>query len=152
MKKIVCLLLCLITYNAYADNLLDAIRSRDVPMVKQLLANNSFNVDYYDIYATAIEESLWMAREQMLLQRLKPAIDPTYGQLYAASVVASFTGFGLAVAYEKAEWAIFLMMLPLLTTPLIIKGAHIINDLAQQHYKDALQIQDLVFTTFADIT
>ncbi len=151
MKKIVCLLLCLITYNAYADNLLDAIRSRDVPTVKQLLANNDFNVDYYDIYVTAIEESLWMARERMFMQRWRPETDTLYSSLYLCSVLASLGGFTWAASNNHHSWVIFFMALPFITLPLAIKGAKQATKSVQQHYKDVLHIQDLVLTTFADL-
>jgi hypothetical protein len=152
MKKIVCILACLITYNLSADSLLQAIRARDVQAVTNLLENKNFTVDYYDMYVTALEESLWMAREQMLLQRVLPTTDDTYNSLYVCTLLASAGGFAWAAVNSQNNWALFFMSLPFLALPLAIKGTHTINRQLQQQYNDAVQIQDLVFTTFADLT
>lgn len=151
MKKLVCIISCLISYNLCADSLLEAIRARDVQTVTHLLTSNSFSPNYYDAYMTAVQDSVDIAHEQMLLQRLFPVSDKNYDSLYLCSLIASIGGFTWAATCNKHELALFFMLLPFIATPLIIKGTTLVTCHVQQQYNDAVQIQDLILTAFADL-
>lgn len=152
MKKITCIIACLISYNLCADDLLEAIRANDVQAVTRSLDQKTFSPDRYDIYLNALEESLWMIKEQIFMQWWRPKSDDMYSSLYLCSVLASLGGFTWAASNNNHSWIIFFMALPFIALPLAVKGTEQVTKTVQQHYKDALHIQDLILTTFADLT
>lgn len=143
MKKLLLVILFFINPIMHANKLSDAIRDNNPETVNLLLLQYKITPSDYTKYVAITEESIRLARERLLLQKLRPRMSPRCNLLTLGSLCAVIIS---SIMYHSHEYNVVL-----LTSPSVIMLVSILigiidqNHYCQQEYDNALKIQDLIF-------
>jgi hypothetical protein len=141
MKKLLLIILCCTHIITHANQLSDAIRENDLEAVNLLLSKQKVEPADYAKYIAITEESIQLAREQLLLQRLRPKMSRRYKLLTLGSLCAMA---GSTFYFSHKSSPIIMISSSIIMIALILIGFSEQTHYYQQEYDNALKIQDLI--------
>ncbi len=149
MKKILFIIACFLTSIAHADNLSIAIRNNDLQKVTELLQQRTMTSADYAVYIAASNESIHLAREQLLLQQLKPKMHGCWPPLLCLISVLGLIGGSVSLVNNDMYRGSCLYIGSFITL-LIAAGTGVAkrDKYLQQQYNNALQIQELILNRY----
>lgn len=145
MKRLLFAILCCTNLIIDANKLSDAIRENDLETVSLLLSKQKIEPSDYVKYVAITEESIQLAREQLLLQKLRPKMRGQYILLILGSMGA-MVGSMAFIFHEHSRIIIPIIMIGSFVTicASTATGFNEIYNYCQQKYDTALKIQDLI--------
>lgn len=90
MRKFICALLVTFTSLMNADCLFDAINKHDLKKVTLLLKQKQYDSTSNILYINAAHEMVEQCRDKMLIQSLKPGMDPIFAVAGVICLLGSF--------------------------------------------------------------
>jgi hypothetical protein len=145
MKRLLFIILCCTHIIIHANKLSDAIRENDLETVSLLLSKQKIEPADYAKYVAITEESIQLAREQLLLQKLRPKMRHRY-ILQALASMGAMIGSMAFIFHEHGRIIIPVIMIGSFITMCasMATGFNEINDYCKKKYDTALKIQDLI--------
>ncbi len=148
MKKILFIITCLSSI-AYADNLSVAIRNNNLQVVTELLEQKTMTSADFTVYISASNESIQLAREHLVIERLKPTIKSGY---ILGGLMSYLAGLIISGAFlvNNHEYVATFLLLSSFATAITMTGigcAKYTNPY-QEQYDNALQIQELILNAY----
>lgn len=145
MKKLLFIILCCTNFITHANKLSDAIRENNLEMVDLLLSRQKIEPSDCTKYLAITEESIRLAREQLLLQKIRPKMRGRYILLVLGSMGAMASSMAF-IFHEHGRIIIPIIMIGSFVTMCasMAIGFNEILDYCQQEYDKALKIQDLI--------
>lgn len=141
MKKLLLIILCFTHLIIHANKLSDAIRENDLEAVSLLLSKQKIESSDYEKYIVITEESVRLAREQLLAQRLRPKVSHRYKLMILGSLCATM---GSTLYFSYTYSPIITMSSFVVTLASVLMGFNEQTNYRQQEYDTALKIQDLI--------